>query len=411
MATYLFLSDDWLDEARAIRAEYEGRGGTIEHAVRMNLVVVEVPFGEGAVHAHADTCTGELVLDVGHIDPVDLKVTIGYDIARALLVEGNPQAGLQAFMQGKIKVEGDIAKLMALQSASPDPTGRRDRRPDPGHHRVAATGAGQPDACLVGGHLDRGRPLAPGRVLDEEAAHHRAEGHQGADQVGGVERGQVPAPPWDEAWTVTMTWMPATIPIWVISSWAALITPSSSAATSLAADEAVDGVDTPLPRPERARATMISTTDGSAPDLGEHQHRHEQGAGAGHDRPPLPHLDRGVAGDGRRQREHQRPGRRQQAGAGLAVAVDALHEDGEQEEPAHVGEVDEGPGTEGETKFRFRKYRSGMSGRGARALVEDEDDAEARLTRRTGPASSGEVNPQDGATLRASRPRVTEPTG
>ena len=122
MATYLFLSDEWLDEARAIRAEYEGHGGAIEHSVRMNLIVEEVPFGEGSIHAHADTSTGELVLDVGHIDPVDLKVTIGYDIARALLVEGNPQAGLQAFMQGKIKVEGDIAKLMALQSASPDPT-------------------------------------------------------------------------------------------------------------------------------------------------------------------------------------------------------------------------------------------------------------------------------------------------
>jgi hypothetical protein len=122
MATYQFLSDDWLDGARAIRAEYEGLGGNIEHSVRMNLVVVEVPFGEGSLHAHVDTSTGELVLDVGHIEPVDLKITIGYDIARALLVEGNPQAGLQAFMQGKIKVEGDIAKLMALQTASPDPS-------------------------------------------------------------------------------------------------------------------------------------------------------------------------------------------------------------------------------------------------------------------------------------------------
>ena len=122
MATYLFLSDEWLDEARSIRAEYEGRGGSIEHAVRVNLVVIEVPFGEGDVHAHADTSTGELVIDIGHIDPADLKVTVGYDIARAQLVEGNPQAGLQAFMQGKIKVEGDIAKLMALQTLSPDPT-------------------------------------------------------------------------------------------------------------------------------------------------------------------------------------------------------------------------------------------------------------------------------------------------
>ena len=122
MATYLFLSDEWLDEARAIRAEYEGRGSGIGHAVRVNLIVVEVPFGDGAVHAHADTSTGELILDLGHLDPADLQVTIGYDIARAMLVEGNPQAGLQAFMQGRIKVEGDIAKLMALQNVSPDPT-------------------------------------------------------------------------------------------------------------------------------------------------------------------------------------------------------------------------------------------------------------------------------------------------
>ena len=122
MATYLFLSDEWLDQAQAIRAEYEGRGGGIGHAVRVNLIVVEVPFGEGTVHAHADTSTGELVLDLGHLETVDLLVTIGYEIARAMLVEGNPQAGLQAFMQGKIKVEGDIAKLMALQTVSPDPT-------------------------------------------------------------------------------------------------------------------------------------------------------------------------------------------------------------------------------------------------------------------------------------------------
>ena len=122
MATYLFLSDEWLDEARAIRAEYEGRGGA-DRARRAG----EPGGGRGALRRGDGPrprrhLTGELVLDVGHIDPADLKVTIGYDIARSLLVEGNPQAGLQAFMQGKIKVEGDIAKLMALQTVSPDPT-------------------------------------------------------------------------------------------------------------------------------------------------------------------------------------------------------------------------------------------------------------------------------------------------
>ncbi len=122
MATYQFLSDEWLDEARSIRAEYDGKGATIDQSIRMNLVIGTVPFGEGTVDAHVDTSSGELVLDTGHIDPVDLTVTLDYDVAKAILVEGNPQAGIQAFMSGKIRVEGDIAKLMALQTMTPDPS-------------------------------------------------------------------------------------------------------------------------------------------------------------------------------------------------------------------------------------------------------------------------------------------------
>jgi hypothetical protein len=121
MATYEFLSDDWLAEARSIRAEFEGKGAAIEHSIRMNLVVNEVPFGDGAIGAHVDTSSGSLVLEIGHIEPVDLTVTIDYPVAKAILVEGDPNAGFQAFMQGKIKVEGDISKLMALQTITPDP--------------------------------------------------------------------------------------------------------------------------------------------------------------------------------------------------------------------------------------------------------------------------------------------------
>jgi hypothetical protein len=122
MDVYPFLSAEWLDAARSIRAEYESSGVPIAHSIRMNLVIEEVPFGEGTVHAHMDTTSGELVLDVDHIDPVDLTVTVEYDVAKAILVEGNPQAGMQAFMSGRIKVVGDISKLMALQAGGADPS-------------------------------------------------------------------------------------------------------------------------------------------------------------------------------------------------------------------------------------------------------------------------------------------------
>ena len=120
MPSYPFLSDEWLEEARRIRAEYEGKTGAMPHAVRMNLVVTAVPFSEEDILAHMDTSSGELILEVGHLETQDLKVTVDYDTAKAILIEGNPQAGMQAFMAGRVRVEGDMAKLMALQSSPVD---------------------------------------------------------------------------------------------------------------------------------------------------------------------------------------------------------------------------------------------------------------------------------------------------
>jgi hypothetical protein len=122
MATFPFLSDEWVSEARKIREEYEGKGAVVPHPMKMNLNVTEVPFGPGVIDAHLDTSEGAAKLELGHIDPVDLSVTLDYATAKAILVEGNPAAGMQAFMAGRIKVDGDMSKLMALQGAAPDPT-------------------------------------------------------------------------------------------------------------------------------------------------------------------------------------------------------------------------------------------------------------------------------------------------
>jgi putative sterol carrier protein len=111
---YPFLSDEWLEAARHIRSQFEGKAPTIPHVVRMNLVVTGVPFGDRDIDAHIDTSDGELAIETGHLDAADLKVTADYDTAKAILIEGNPQVGVQAFMAGKVRVEGDMSKLMAL---------------------------------------------------------------------------------------------------------------------------------------------------------------------------------------------------------------------------------------------------------------------------------------------------------
>jgi len=110
-----------MDEARKVREEYKDRTPPIAHQVRMNQVITEVPFGEGTLQSHMDTTSGELVMEEGHLDEVDLTVTLDYATAKAIFVEGNPQAGMQAFMAGKVKVQGDMSKLMAMQQTTPDP--------------------------------------------------------------------------------------------------------------------------------------------------------------------------------------------------------------------------------------------------------------------------------------------------
>ena len=115
-----FLSDEWIADAKKIREEFAGKGTPPAHAVRMNQIITEVPFGSGTIDAHMDTSGGEMDMDLGHLENPDLTVTIDYETAKAIFVEGNPQAGMQAFMAGKIKVQGDMTKLMAMQSGAPD---------------------------------------------------------------------------------------------------------------------------------------------------------------------------------------------------------------------------------------------------------------------------------------------------
>ncbi len=86
---HAFLSDDWFTEVDRLRAEAAGQ--------------FERGLADGA--------------------PTTLKVP--FDVAKAMFIDGNQQAAMQAFMSGQVKVEGDMSKLMAMQGAggpSPEQT-------------------------------------------------------------------------------------------------------------------------------------------------------------------------------------------------------------------------------------------------------------------------------------------------
>ncbi len=126
MPTYPFLSDEWIAEARKIRAEMadaEAAAGVPASTVRMNQVITEVPFGSGRLDAHLDTSSGALEMETGHLENPDVTVTLDYETAKAIFVDGTLDAGMKAFMEGKVRVQGDMAKLIAAlqQLAPPDP--------------------------------------------------------------------------------------------------------------------------------------------------------------------------------------------------------------------------------------------------------------------------------------------------
>ena len=116
--TYQFLSDEWIAEARKIREEFRGQVPAGEYGVKLNQVITDVPFGEGTLHAHLDTTKGELDLETGHLEDAEVSITLDYETAKAVFVD--PQSAIQHFMAGKIKVQGDMTKLLAVVQAPPE---------------------------------------------------------------------------------------------------------------------------------------------------------------------------------------------------------------------------------------------------------------------------------------------------
>jgi hypothetical protein len=137
MAKYPFLSEAWVAEARRI---YTEAGTAIETppdvtSVRVNLVVADVPFSQAPVNAHLDTSGGRVTIDTGHLADADVTVSMDYLTARTLFVGGDVQAVMQAFLAGRIRVDGDLSKLLDPKSGI-----------WPGSQPSAFTAGGEPPA-------------------------------------------------------------------------------------------------------------------------------------------------------------------------------------------------------------------------------------------------------------------------
>lgn len=120
VATYPFLSDEWIAEARALRERYAEDVPPPPVPVRLNVVVVDIPHRDEDLQGHIDSSKGQTIIEQGHLDEPDLTITIDYGTAKAAFVTRDQQAVMQSFLTGKILVDGDASKLLALQAGPPE---------------------------------------------------------------------------------------------------------------------------------------------------------------------------------------------------------------------------------------------------------------------------------------------------
>lgn len=105
-----FLSDEWMDAIEALRPEAPEPPAATKDLV-INLVVPDTPFGEREAHMSGGQ------FERGLHDSAPTKLTVPYEVAKSVFIAGDQQAAMQAFMSGQIKIDGDMTKIMAMQSA------------------------------------------------------------------------------------------------------------------------------------------------------------------------------------------------------------------------------------------------------------------------------------------------------
>ena len=112
-----FLSDEWFDAASKLVAEHAAEAPPGQNLV-MNL---EVSDGDKTTDFHMGAKDGTTLFGKGHTDSADLTLSTDLETARAVFVDNNPAAGMQAFMSGKVRIQGDMTKLMMAQGQGGNP--------------------------------------------------------------------------------------------------------------------------------------------------------------------------------------------------------------------------------------------------------------------------------------------------
>jgi len=106
-----FLSDEWfskVDELKNAAGELN-----IPEALASIVVNVKVPDTSSELHMRGGD------YKKGLADDAAATLTLSSDLAKKIFIENDAQAGMQAFMSGELTVDGDVTKIMEIQTVQP----------------------------------------------------------------------------------------------------------------------------------------------------------------------------------------------------------------------------------------------------------------------------------------------------
>lgn len=109
-----FLTEEWADAVEsAVNASEGFRNAVANAALKLQFNISDAPSGD--VQYYLAAADGSAEVAVGEL--ADADVTIGQNYETAINIAKGDLNVQTAFMAGKLKVEGNLAKLMMHQNA------------------------------------------------------------------------------------------------------------------------------------------------------------------------------------------------------------------------------------------------------------------------------------------------------
>ncbi|MEB3766150.1 SCP2 sterol-binding domain-containing protein [Acinetobacter sp. MD2] len=108
-----FLSEDWFSTVEQLSAQ----AGDLNLSPALQNLAVNFVVSDAGKNTEMSLIGGKL--QKGLVENAKTTLNMDAETLRKVFLEFDLTAAMQAFMTGKIKVQGDMSQLMALQTAKP----------------------------------------------------------------------------------------------------------------------------------------------------------------------------------------------------------------------------------------------------------------------------------------------------